>query len=257
MKMNVPTINFIKHFLEMNELFRRDMRLSPFHISLYNSLFLEWNHCGFQNPISISRNELMSMSKIGSINSYTKTLKELSQFGYLEYKPSFNRFIGSKIIMYTFSKGCDKGCDKGCSKGCDKALVMPLIPYINYNKLNKTKQTNKTIDEKTNLEKNKVLLFPKTEIDVTKKQTHSFPSTLEEVQVYFSEKKFKNEEAEKFYNYFESNGWLVGGKTKMKNWKAAANNWIINSVKFQQNNSNQPKANHLQVNQDKDYSIPL
>ena len=29
-------------------------------------------------------------------------------------------------------------------------------------------------------------------------------------------------EADKFYNYFSSNGWLVGGKTPMKDWRAAA-----------------------------------
>jgi len=35
-------------------------------------------------------------------------------------------------------------------------------------------------------------------------------------------------EAQKFFNYYESNGWKVG-KNPMKNWKAAANNWITNS----------------------------
>jgi hypothetical protein len=28
-------------------------------------------------------------------------------------------------------------------------------------------------------------------------------------------------EAEKFFNYFESNGWFVSGKTKMKDWQSA------------------------------------
>ena len=30
---------------------------------------------------------------------------------------------------------------------------------------------------------------------------------------------------ESFYNYYESNGWMVG-KNKMANWKAAVNNWM-------------------------------
>jgi len=38
-------------------------------------------------------------------------------------------------------------------------------------------------------------------------------------------------EAEKFFNYYESNGWKVG-KNPMKNWKAAANNWITNSTTY-------------------------
>lgn len=62
-------------------------------------------------------------------------------------------------------------------------------------------------------------------------------------------------EAQKFFNYFESNGWLVGGKTKMKNWNAAARNWILNSQKW--NSSEAKQSGNLHTNQDKDYSIPL
>ncbi len=35
-------------------------------------------------------------------------------------------------------------------------------------------------------------------------------------------------EAEGFYNYYESNGWRVG-KNPMKDWKAAARNWMKNN----------------------------
>ncbi|MCW3808159.1 hypothetical protein, partial [Plebeiibacterium marinum] len=39
-------------------------------------------------------------------------------------------------------------------------------------------------------------------------------------------------------NYYESVGWLVGGKTKMKDWKAAARNWMLNVEKFQKKEPN-------------------
>ena len=59
---------------------------------------------------------------------------------------------------------------------------------------------------------------------------------------------------EKFFNFYESKDWYVG-KNKMKNWRAAANNWIANATKFsKQANENN---NYLHVDQDKDYSIPL
>jgi hypothetical protein len=32
-------------------------------------------------------------------------------------------------------------------------------------------------------------------------------------------------EAQKFFDHFESNGWLVGGKSPMRNWKAACRSW--------------------------------
>ena len=55
---------------------------------------------------------------------------------------------------------------------------------------------------------------------------------LSEVKMYFAEKDALQEEAEKFFNHYESNGWMVGGKSKMKNWQAAARNWLMNSKKF-------------------------
>jgi hypothetical protein len=38
-----------------------------------------------------------------------------------------------------------------------------------------------------------------------------------------------NDIAEKWFDYYESNGWLVG-KNKMKNWKAAVRTWKNNNL---------------------------
>lgn len=44
-------------------------------------------------------------------------------------------------------------------------------------------------------------------------------------------------ESEKFFNYYESNGWIVG-RAKMKNWKAAATNWINRSNQYERQSNN-------------------
>jgi hypothetical protein len=41
-----------------------------------------------------------------------------------------------------------------------------------------------------------------------------------------------NDDANSFFDHFESNGWKVGGKATMKCWKAACRNWIKNKKKF-------------------------
>lgn len=48
---------------------------------------------------------------------------------------------------------------------------------------------------------------------------------IEEIKKYFIEKKSSEFEAEKYFNFYQSKGWMVG-KSKMKNWQAAANGWI-------------------------------
>jgi len=40
-------------------------------------------------------------------------------------------------------------------------------------------------------------------------------------------------EAAKFWDFYESKGWVVG-KTKMKDWRAAARNWLRNKDKYTQ-----------------------
>mgnify|MGYP006154181031 CR=1 FL=1 len=92
----------------------------------------------------------------------------------------------------------------------------------------------------------------------TKSKRENFISpSLDEVKAFFKEKNKTDLEAEKFFNHFESNGWLVGGKSKMKNWQAAARNWILNSEKFANSSKGPPKPGNLNVNQNKDYSVPL
>jgi hypothetical protein len=79
----------------------------------------------------------------------------------------------------------------------------------------------------------------------------------ENVKIFFLENNFPEIEANKFFNYFSSNGWLVGGKTPMVNWQAAAKNWMLNANKFNANEPKSDRAKHLNTTTDKDYSEPL
>lgn len=80
--------------------------------------------------------------------------------------------------------------------------------------------------------------------------------TIEEVLTYFRGQNFPELEASKFFNYFASIGWLVGGKTPMADWHAAARNWIINAPKFT-TNERTDRTKSLDTSADKDYSEPL
>jgi hypothetical protein len=58
------------------------------------------------------------------------------------------------------------------------------------------------------------------------------PSDLQEVMAYASEIELGKTDAEAFFDHFTSNGWRVGGKSPMRNWKAALRNWQRNAAKF-------------------------
>lgn len=109
-------VNYIKHLESWSDIICLDDRLTPHHISLYYALFHQWNLAKFRNPISICRSELMYASKIGSANTYTKCLKQLDHWDYLEYKPSYNPARGSLVSLYSFDKGINKADDIGNDK---------------------------------------------------------------------------------------------------------------------------------------------
>lgn len=80
-----------------------DLELKPTHISLYLTLFRFWAGNNFKNPINITRNEVMHVSRISANATYHKCLKELHSSGYIKYKPSFNPFRGSEVSIIDFN----------------------------------------------------------------------------------------------------------------------------------------------------------
>lgn len=58
------------------------------------------------------------------------------------------------------------------------------------------------------------------------KSSRFVPPTQTEVSAYMIERGVNNQsEAEKFFDFYSSKGWMVG-KNKMKDWKAAVRNWL-------------------------------
>lgn len=67
--------------------------------------------------------------------------------------------------------------------------------------------------------------LPKPESKKTKKPFRK--PTFEELQNYINEKRY-DVSAERFMDYYDSNGWMVG-RNHMKDWKAAVRNWNARS----------------------------
>ncbi len=79
---------------------REDARLSIPHLSLYFVLYYQFVKNGSQNPISVNRRVIMDFCKIRSTATYHKTVKDLHNFGYINYCPSYHPAIGSHIFLY-------------------------------------------------------------------------------------------------------------------------------------------------------------
>ena len=62
-----------------------------------------------------------------------------------------------------------------------------------------------------------------TNVSVKKKSVFT-PPTVEEVSEYCFEQNL-GIDPEAFVDYYNANGWMIGGKAHMKDWRAAARNW--------------------------------
>ncbi len=293
-------MNYIKHLTGFFDKVIQDRHLNPTHISLYVALFQQWNINRFQNPISITRDEMMRISKIASKATYHKCIRELNDKGFLKYDPSFNPYRGSMVFLFNFSdenkpvqkkerneeknepiieQVLDKlqtATETSSRTSTEQALV-PSINYINNtNNLNISKLENASELEENFKNENSILendenqkekssakkeMFS-TFADTNKKQAEEsrqkefINPTFEQVKTYFLENNFPELEAYKFFNYFASIGWLVGGKIPMVDWQAAAQNWILNTTKF--NNHEPPnRSAHLNTTTEKNYDEPL
>jgi hypothetical protein len=316
-------MNYIKHLTGFFEKVALDRTLNPTHISLYIALFQFWNCNRFKNPISISRDEVMRISKISSKATYHKCLKNLHALGYIDYQPSYNPFRGSHVILFNFSEDLkpfskserkpknepknelvsEQVLNKSYtgSETSDEQALVPSINYINNtNNLNENNVSNvkkltnnfeekkissdkivipneneETQKEKSSAKKEMFSTFADTDKNQVEKSRQKdvrvipseaevsplkkAPPTIEKVKTYFQENNFPEIEAQKFFNYFSSIGWLIGGKIPMHNWQAAAQNWILNSINFNHNTDTSPtnRPKQLNITTDKDYAEPL
>lgn len=267
-------MNYIKHLTGFFERVSQDKTLNPTHVSLYIALFQFWNCNRFKNPISISRDEVMRISKISSKATYHKCLKHLHALGYIKYEPSYNPFRGSHVIMFNFAADL-KPQPKTSSKNepflesvgeqvankQNTGNEQAVIPYIN-NTNNSKFVNNLNLDEREQNEKNEYSESQRDTEEASqekkwreKKKGFTEPR-FAEIKTYFQENSYPEIEARKFYNHFSSVGWLVGGKTQMVNWEAAAKNWMLNTEKF---NIQPIKTNnqHLNTTTEKNYAEPL
>ena len=193
--------------------------------------------------------------------------------------PKSERKLKNELL---FEQVNEQALNKSCtsSETSIEQAVVPSINYINntnilnkknvsnlekltknFEEINNSVLKNEIEDEKEKKlrEKKKSVSDSPTQIEINHKLGgKSFVEpNLNEVKTYFLENNLPEQEAQKFFNYFKSVGWLVGGKTPMVNWQAAAQNWIINAPKFISNAEQPNRAKQLNTSTEKDYSEPL
>ena len=84
---------------ELYERLIRDDRIDLEHVNLFIGIYYWWVQNKYQNPIAITSKIVIQMSRIKNLSVYNKCMKDLHDFGYIKYIPSFHPELGSTIYI--------------------------------------------------------------------------------------------------------------------------------------------------------------
>jgi hypothetical protein len=86
----------IKGFLQA---ITEDPRIGTSHISLYLVLFQCWIDGECKEPVLIQRSVVMKVAKISGVATYHKCIRELHDYGYIRYQPSYHPACHTKVYL--------------------------------------------------------------------------------------------------------------------------------------------------------------
>jgi len=79
--------------------FAKDHRLTVWHLATMLAILQLATKEDTNQPIYISRLKVMELAHIGSIATYHKCIRELEDFGYIDYIPSYHPGIRTEVWL--------------------------------------------------------------------------------------------------------------------------------------------------------------
>ena len=185
--------------------FENPEKINPNHTALYFFICEHSNRMGGKSKFGLPTTMAKDAIGIRSYNTYINTLNDLVEFGFIELiEKSKNQYSSNIIALSNFNKAHNKALDKAIIKHMTKQVESTIQSIDSIDKPITNKQLNKDIS-KTTLEDCEKLFLDKTAFNWTDS--------------------FARKEAEKFYNFYCSNGWKIG-KNTMKSLTHAIGGWI-------------------------------
>ncbi|TDU39819.1 hypothetical protein BXY82_1851 [Gelidibacter sediminis] len=220
-------VNYIIHMNAAFERFDNDARIKQGHITLYLAFFQKWNREFFKDTLTINSALIMESAKIKSKTTYHNYLKDLNDWGYLHYFPSYHPARGSIVKMPIF--GTTDGT--GTVQKLANSVPEPGQNMVSFYK-HKTKE---------NLNK------------------QATPFNEFEVLLFFKENKWNADEGKKFYAHYRSRNLELGRGQKMQNWKTAARRYVEEGFVPIQERTNPISGflDNLKSGRNKNYDEPL
>lgn len=93
------TMEGIQPLLVFFSAMQNDYRISTTHIGIFSALLIYQISQGASGSFKAFSKDIMILAKVSSPFTYLRCLKELHDYGYIVYKPSFKKTEASKICF--------------------------------------------------------------------------------------------------------------------------------------------------------------
>ena len=151
--------------------------------------------------------EMMATIFNRPLNTVRLALKTFREFGMIEWD-------GNGICVANWNKHQN-------IEGLDKIREQNRLRQAKYRENQKLLSDSNVIVTS----RNETELELELDTEKEKKSTKFIPPTIKEIDDYCKERK-NSVNADKFYNFYQAKGWMVG-RNKMKDWQAAVRTWEI------------------------------
>ncbi|MCK0125835.1 hypothetical protein MWU76_15700 [Gelidibacter sp. F2691] len=168
----------------------------------------------------------MERAKIKSKTTYHNMVRDLHDWGYLQYYPSYDPRRGSVIrmaIFYTQPR-----------QKLAKTVPEPVQNMVSFYK------------QKTYINKNKLAGLAK-------------PFNILEVLLFFKANNWTADEGKKYFEYYQERDWTLSRGLKIKDWKLAARNFVEKGRELERKTSRPISGlvDRPHSGQKKNYGMPL
>ena len=204
--------------------------LSPTARLLYIQLLQRCNKARWIQPFTVSLSRLAFKTGL-SISGVQKARNQLKQYGLIDWKSRSGQQSAEYTIISLVGTEYQQTYQQQEQQQYQQVEQQPYQqPY--HIERHKTKDINTTSNEVVCVEQIEDDPKPK-----GKSKAKPFVKpTIEEIRAYIDEKGV-SVDAEKFYHFYESKGWMVG-KNKMKSWTSAIQTWARGSDKNKRTSTN-------------------
>ena len=211
-------LNSFHEWLQYNPDVSYSARLLWYALMHYN------NKCGWKQEFNVATSSLELDTGL-SKQSIIRARNVLKQYGRIDFKTRSGRQSTIyEIIPFAYHTGTQsdtQGDTQEYTQSDTQGDTQSNTQGDTIHRLDKTRLLSTNSNELVEGESP-----PKVEKKKTTRKVFVKP-TLTEIQTYVDEHQL-HVDVERFFDYYEGNGWKVG-KNPMKDWKATARNWRRNS----------------------------